>query len=114
MRDEDNNANLTKIEDKIRELTAQNAVVNSRVDRKIRLARAISGFERDLDRTVKHGESIRLSKSWTEDYYNKNFSVSVNLIQSWFIDIKDKQERLSFIEVEIFFIVATSINSRNA
>jgi hypothetical protein len=97
-------ANLTTIEDKIRQMTAQNAVINTRIDRQRRLSRAISNFARDLNRTIAQGDAIRVKKPWTEEYFNQNFSVIVKDIQGWFEETQDKQRKLSFIEVLIYQI----------
>ena len=95
-----NNANLDSIEDKIRELTLQNAVINSRVDRSRRLARALSGFERDLNKIMKQGESIKVTKNWTEEHYNNRFSIVINEIVFWFVNLKEQQDKLSPIQVD--------------
>ena len=107
-------ANLTTIEDKIKVLTLQNSVIIDRIERHRRLTTAISNFEKDLSKTIKQGESIRESKTWTEDYYNKNFSNTVNEIQSWYREIKAKQDKLSSIQVNIINILGSYFNSRNA
>ncbi len=85
-------------------MTAQNAVINTRIDRQRRLSRAISNFARDLNRTIAQGDAIRVKKPWTEEYFNQNFSVIVKDIQGWFEETQDKQRKLSFIEVLIYQI----------
>lgn len=100
--DEGHSANITTIDEKIRELTIQNVEISSRIERQRRLTKAVSSFERDLNTIIKQGESIRDTKTWSEDYYNKNFSIAVGEIKSWYSEIKAKQDKLSFIEVGVF------------
>jgi hypothetical protein len=101
--DEGYTANLTSIEDHIRRIQTQNAVINTRVDRHKRLIRAIANFGRELNRTLAQGESIRVKKPWTDDHYNNNYTIVVNEIANWFNQIKAKQEKLTLIEVKPIF-----------
>ena len=92
-------ANLTIIEDKIRIITGSNAKINTRLERHRRYIKSTASFIREFNKTSSHGESIRVTKTWTEEYFTKNFSQTMNEIQTWYAGMKEKQEKMSLTQV---------------
>ena len=94
-------ANITILEEKIRLITGSNAKINTRVERHRRYIKSSANFLREFNKTTINGESIRVTKTWTEEYFSKNFSQTMNEIQNWYAGIKEKQEKLSLTQVFI-------------
>jgi len=64
-----------------------------RIEKHQKLRLAKETFEKEYSRIIKEGQNVFQKKPWTEDYYNYNFTVVINNINQWYLEIKEKQNK---------------------
>jgi hypothetical protein len=92
-------ANLTNLENKLNLIKNNFTDIDHRIKLKEKRDLKIEEFEKEIINTLTEGKKIYTEKPWIEEYYNNSFIKEVDNINKWFIDSKDKQNKMELNEV---------------
>jgi hypothetical protein len=105
-------ADLTVLEQKIKELTTPFNIIFNRIEKIKALTKAQEKYNKEIEIVYRNAKNLIGTKTWTKDHHKNKFLPLYDNTVNWYKETKRKQDSLLPNEVINNFIVGSSSQCR--